>query len=44
MTRKPVVSGKFYAGDSEDLQIQIKNCFLHPAGPGTLPVGRGQKR
>ncbi len=44
MTRKPVVSGKFYAGDSEDLKIQIKNCFLHPAGPGTLPVGRGQKR
>ncbi len=38
MIRRPVVSGKFYADDGEDLRSQIKNCFFHPVGPGSLPV------
>lgn len=37
MIRKPVVNGKFYADEGEDLKRQIENCFLHPVGPGELP-------
>ena len=42
MKRSPVVSGKFYADDSEDLKSQIKNCFFHPIGPGSLPKNPGR--
>lgn len=35
--RKPAVAGSFYGGDKKSLEEQIKNCFLHPLGPGTVP-------
>ena len=39
MIRRPVVSGKFYADNEEELKSQIRNCFFHPVGPGSLPHG-----
>jgi len=35
--RRPVVSGMFYAGNAEDLIDQIKWCYKHEIGPGTVP-------
>jgi AmmeMemoRadiSam system protein B len=36
--RLPVVAGQFY--DDDGLVEQIKRCFLHPLGPGSLPSAR----
>lgn len=36
--RKPAVAGSFYEGSKKNLEEQIKNCFLHPLGPGKIPV------
>jgi hypothetical protein len=36
-TRKPVVSGTFYAGIPEELREQIEWCYKHELGPGVLP-------
>ncbi|MFH0978947.1 MAG: AmmeMemoRadiSam system protein B [Candidatus Woesearchaeota archaeon] len=36
--RLPVVAGQFYAEDN--LDEQVKECFLHQLGPGSLPVAR----
>ena len=36
-TRKPVVSGTFYAGTPEELREQIEWCYKHELGPGVLP-------
>lgn len=38
MLRKPQVAGSFYEGEEESLRRQIKECFLHPLGPGKLPL------
>ncbi|MBC7120725.1 MAG: AmmeMemoRadiSam system protein B [Candidatus Methanosuratus sp.] len=35
--RHPSVSGSFYEADPDDLESQIKWCFLHKVGPGKLP-------
>jgi len=35
--RRPVVAGRFYEADAEELRAQIKSCFLHKLGPGKLP-------
>ncbi|MFP3346051.1 MAG: AmmeMemoRadiSam system protein B [Sulfolobaceae archaeon] len=37
MIRIPAVAGAFYEADPEKLKEQIKECFLHPLGPGGLP-------
>ncbi|AKI97928.1 AmmeMemoRadiSam system protein B [Kosmotoga pacifica] len=37
MVRTAVFSGRFYAGFSDELKNQIKTCFLHKIGPGSLP-------
>lgn len=37
MTRKPAVAGQFYEADKAKLQEQVKQCFLHNLGPGSLP-------
>jgi hypothetical protein len=35
--RKPVVSGMFYAGTSDELEEQIEWCYRHELGPGAIP-------
>lgn len=39
-TRKPIVSGQFYAADEERLDRQIRNCFTNKFGPRELPGAR----
>lgn len=36
-TRKPAVSGAFYAGTRTELTEQIIGCFTHRFGPGLVP-------
>ena len=36
-TRKPAVSGMFYAGAARELEQQIEWCYKHELGPGTVP-------
>lgn len=36
-TRRPAVSGMFYAGTAEQLREQIEWCYKHELGPGTPP-------
>ena len=36
--RQPAVAGQFYEGRKEPLAASIERCFLHPLGPGKLPV------
>jgi AmmeMemoRadiSam system protein B len=36
-TRKPAVSGMFYAGNARELEEQIEWCFKHELGPGVVP-------
>jgi AmmeMemoRadiSam system protein B len=36
-TRKPAVSGAFYAGTRAELTEQIIGCFTHRFGPGQVP-------
>jgi AmmeMemoRadiSam system protein B len=36
-TRRPAVSGMFYAGTVEELEEQIGWCYKHELGPGTIP-------
>lgn len=35
--RLPVVAGRFYEDNEEELIKQIESCFLHKVGPGKLP-------
>jgi AmmeMemoRadiSam system protein B len=35
--REPAVSGTFYAGTARELEEQIKWCYKHELGPGTIP-------
>lgn len=37
--REPAVAGEFYAGSADDLRTQIRSCFTHDVGPGSLPDG-----
>lgn len=36
--RQPAVAGQFYESRKEALVAAIERCFLHPLGPGALPV------
>jgi AmmeMemoRadiSam system protein B len=36
-TRRPAVSGMFYAGTAGELEEQIGWCYKHELGPGTIP-------
>jgi AmmeMemoRadiSam system protein B len=38
MVRTPHVAGQFYEAQPERLKKQVKASFLHPLGPGALPV------
>ncbi|MDD5133513.1 MAG: AmmeMemoRadiSam system protein B [Candidatus Nanoarchaeia archaeon] len=40
MTRIPIVNNQFYPGDLQELEEEIKNCFLSKLGPGKLPGKR----
>lgn len=40
MTRTPIVNNKFYPGNLQELEEEIKNCFLSKLGPGKLPEKR----
>lgn len=35
--RRPAVAGRFYAGSEKDLEVEIKKCFEHNKGPGSMP-------
>ncbi len=35
--REPAVAGRFYDRDPERLIASLRQCFLHPLGPGSLP-------
>ena len=35
--RKTTVAGMFYEQSSQELEKQIKDCFTHKIGPGSLP-------
>jgi hypothetical protein len=35
--RFPYVAGQFYPSSKDELENQIKSCFLSPIGPGKLP-------
>jgi len=35
--REPAVAGQFYEGTKDALAASIRECFLHPLGPGSLP-------
>lgn len=36
--REPAVAGRFYEGRRERLEASLRECFLHPLGPGRLPT------
>jgi len=36
-TRKPAVSGMFYAGTARELEEEIEWCYKHELGPGVMP-------
>jgi AmmeMemoRadiSam system protein B len=40
MVRQAVVAGQFYAGNSHELENQIKGCFLDKRGPSVLPSNK----
>ena len=35
--RTPAVAGMFYPKEKEELKTVIRDCFLHPIGPGKIP-------
>lgn len=35
--RRPAVAGSFYPAERERLSSSIRECYLHPLGPGRLP-------
>ena len=35
--RTPAVAGMFYPEAKQELKTTIRDCFLHPYGPGKLP-------
>lgn len=41
--RLPAASGLFYDADPAGLRRQLERCFLHPVGPGRLPVPWGDR-
>jgi AmmeMemoRadiSam system protein B len=45
-TRRPAVSGMFYAGTARELETQIEWCYKHDLGPGAIPRvnSRGPRR
>jgi hypothetical protein len=45
MLRKATVAGQFYAASKNELERQIRNCFLHELGPGRIPsIGKKIKK
>jgi hypothetical protein len=38
LLRKPAVAGSFYPSDKAELSKLIDDCYLHPLGPGRLPL------
>ena len=41
--RTPAVSGTFYPDDEKELKSLIRDCFIHPIGPGKIPTTRPSK-
>ncbi len=44
MVRRPAVAGQFYPGNEKKLRENIKDCFTHELGPGSLPSEEGDNR
>ncbi|MBU0756860.1 MAG: AmmeMemoRadiSam system protein B [Nanoarchaeota archaeon] len=44
MVRSPIVAGKFYEGDFEQLEKEITGLFAAKLGPGELPITRNESR
>ncbi len=42
--RNPSVAGQFYHSQEDMLREQIEGCFLHPLGPGELPLHENRER
>ena len=42
--RYPAVAGRFYPADRDELLDEIKACFTHPIGPGTIGGIVGDRR
>lgn len=42
--RRPIVAGKFYAGNEATLRAQVEWCFRHKVGPGKLPIVAPQRK
>jgi hypothetical protein len=42
--RRPVVAGRFYAGNETTLRAQVEWCFRHKVGPGRLPQASPQRK
>ena len=41
-TRRPAVSGMFYAGTARELEEQIEWCYKHELGPGIVPSANSE--
>jgi MEMO1 family protein len=44
MVRRPVVSGRFYPSNKEQLRSEIEACFKSRLGPGSVPAVEGAER
>lgn len=46
MVRRALVAGMFYSRDPEGLRKQLRDCFKHRLGPGSIPIPneQGQRR
>jgi len=42
--RTPAVAGMFYPKEKEKLKESIRQCFVHPFGPGAFPPSDNKKK
>ncbi|MDX1533749.1 MAG: AmmeMemoRadiSam system protein B, partial [Nitrosopumilaceae archaeon] len=42
--RTPAVAGMFYPNQTQELKKLVRDCFLHPLGPGKLPPTEDKKK
>ena len=42
--RTPAVSGTFYPDDEKELKSLIRDCFIHPIGPGKIPTADSNRK
>ncbi len=42
--RRPAVAGSFYPDDPRDLRALIRDSYMHPLGPGSLPPSAEERK